>query len=73
MCSWESTWPGRWSDCASATDVSEGTVWLATPGVVFTIRMDEKAFIPKLAAGKSPSEKNPKHIKNMNHDLVSSV
>lgn len=32
--------------------MSEGTVWFGAPGVIFTAWMDEKAFIPKLAAGK---------------------
>lgn len=50
----ESTW-FRWrSSCASAADMSEGAIWLGTPGVVFTIRMDKKAFIPKLAVWKGP-------------------
>lgn len=67
VCSSEHTWPGWRSSCASAADVSEGTLRLATPGVVFTIRMNEKAFIPKLAVGKSPEKQ--KQIKILNHDV----
>lgn len=50
----KSTWL-KWSNsCASAADMSEGTIWLGTSGIVFTVGVDEKAFIPKLAVGKGP-------------------
>lgn len=57
--SWrESTWSG-WRRCsrAPAAHMSEGTVWLCTPGVVFAIWMHKKAFIPKFAVWKSPQGK----------------
>lgn len=38
--------------------MSEGTVRFGTSGVIFTVGMDKKAFIPKLAVGKSPKRKN---------------
>ena len=70
----ESTWPGRRSRRASAADMSEGTVWFGTSGVIFTVGMDEKAFIPKLAAGKSPLEKKKtERIKIMIYLLISQL
>lgn len=48
-----------WSDWggvggrSSAADVSEGTIWFGTLAVKLTVRMDEKAFVPKLTAGES--------------------
>lgn len=54
------SWPGWRSTGASPADVSEGTVWFGAPGVVFTVWMDEKAFIPKLTAGKCSLKKERK-------------
>lgn len=59
---WLITWPGWGGTCVSAADVSEGTVWFGAAGIVFTIWMDEKAFIPKLTAWKC-SLKKKKNIK----------
>lgn len=37
--------------------MSEGTIWFGTLAVKLTVRMDEKAFVPKLTAGESSSHR----------------
>lgn len=69
------TWFRRWMG-GSSTGVSVRTVWLSALRIVFTVWMDEQAFISKFAVRKNSEGKEieskahtwskiPKHLLHM--------